>query len=205
MIMALITSCTQQKEEIIDASDIIPHSKKNYDKVDDIIDNGDSTSGIGAFFVANGIDVDSLVFSDHKQFPDRFGPKSSEKYSISNSEGSFDYYNWTFKDSVKTVNAFYNWMDMIEIDQLGEEVNFQKESLCILVGDTSLIFISGSSIKLDTWIDYHKALGFDEEWNYLIQQKLASRARWFTFEDGEKIGFSDHFRRRRGIGFRRTS
>ncbi len=189
LFLVLLSACTERKEKIIDASDIIPQSKRNYDKVQDEMDTGDSTRGIRALFNGNGIEVDSLIYSDQKQFPDRFGPKGSEKYKISNSEESFEYYNWTFKDSVKTVNAFYNWVDMFEVDQLGDEVNFQREPMCIMVGDTSLIFISGSAISIDTWIDYHKAIGFDEEWHYLVQQKLGSRARWFTFADGEKVRF----------------
>ena len=192
LFVTLLAACSESKEKIIDASDIIPQSKRDYDKLDDEIEKVDSTRGIRALFNGNGIEVDSLVFSDQKQFPDRVGPKSSEKYKILNSNGSFQYYNWSFKDSVKTVNAFYNWLDMFEIDQLGDEVNFQKEPLCIMVGDTSLIFISGSSIALDTWIDYYKALGFDEEWNYLVQQKLGSQARWFTFVDGEKVRFKSN-------------
>lgn len=184
-----MSACSKPEEKIIDVSEIIPQSKRDYDKVEDEIDKKDSTRGIRALFYGNGIEVDSLVFSDKKQFPDRVGPKSSKKYKISNSSGSFEYYNWTFKDSIKTVNAFYNWVDMFEVDQLGDEVNFQQEPLCIMVGDTTLIFISGSSITLDTWIDCHKALGFDEEWNYLVDQKFGSRARWFTFADGEKVRF----------------
>lgn len=189
LFIVLLSACSKPEETIIDASDIIPQAKRDYDKVENEIAKIDSTRGIRALFNGNGIEVDSLVFLDQKQFPDRVGPRSSQKYKISNSKESFEYYNWTFKDSIKTVNAFYNWVDMFEVDQLGDEVSFQKEPLCIMVGDTSLIFISGSSIALDTWIGYHKALGFDQEWNYLVQQKLGSRARWFTFADGEKVRF----------------
>ena len=34
-------------------------------------------------------------------------------------------------------------------------------------------------------------LGVDENWNYLIQQTLGGRARWFTFVDGKKVRFKN--------------
>ena len=51
--LTLLAACSEPKEEIIDASDIIPQSKRDYDKLDDEIEKGDSTRGIRALFNGN--------------------------------------------------------------------------------------------------------------------------------------------------------
>ena len=185
----LFASCSEQKEEVVDISDIIPQSKRDYDKVDVPTAGVDSTSIIKSRFINHGIVLDSLSFSDKRLFPDRVGPIRSEKYILTTKDETLEYYSWNYVDSAKTMNAFYNWIDFFGVEQLGDEVNFQKKSMCMLVGDTSLIFVSGNVIKIDEWIDYHESIGYEDNWNYLVSQKLAARARWFTFEGGKKVRY----------------
>lgn len=171
----------------MDISEIMPKSKRDYSDTANVNPDIDSTIQIKSRFINNGISVDSLTFIETNLFPDRLSPLSAEKYTIHDKENSYDYYRWTFSDSSKTINAFYNWIDVFKVDRIGDEVNFQKEPLCILVGDTTLIYISGNKLKADSWLNYHKSIGFDENWNYLIQQLLGARARWFIFDDGKKV------------------
>ena len=191
MLLILISACTNKEEVIVDASDIIPHSKRDYDAIRDTSDEPDLITDLKNQFITNGILIDSLNIIKTKLFPDRVGPLSSEKYTLLADGNSVEYHKWTFSDSSKTINAFYNWVDMFKVDHLGDEVNMQREQMFILVGDTNLVYISGTGQSAKKWLDYHKAIGLDENWNYLIEQMLGGRARWFTFDDGKKVRFKN--------------
>lgn len=187
--LIVIVACSTKKEDVTDLSTIIPQSKRDYSDTADANLNLDSTIQIKNQFVNNGISVDSLTLIETKLFPDRMSPLNAEKYLIHDKENTYEYHQWIFKDSSQTINAFYNWIDVFKVERIGDEVNFQKEPMYMLVGDSALIYISGNNLKVDIWLDYYKSIGFDENWNYLIEQKLGARARWFIFEDGKKVRF----------------
>jgi hypothetical protein len=90
---------------------------------------------------------------------------------------------WVYKDSIKTMNALFNWMDCFgpkckSLKYL-QPTNFQKESMLIFVNDTSLTYIS-SPLKLDKnqWQQYLEKNKGTTEWDIVIVQKKAAKASW---------------------------
>lgn len=186
--IVLLSACTGQKEEIVDLSEITPQSKRNYDVVDDGNNDEDSTTKFKNRFNNYGIGVKELVHSTEKLFPDRVGPIRTEKFDLQDGEFDLQYFNWTYSDSAKVMNSFYNWLDVLGVEQVGSQVNIQKEYMCVLVGDTNLIYVNGSNGSTGkAWLAYHDSLGHDENWNYMIEQYHGRKAEWYVFEDGKKL------------------
>lgn len=185
--IVVLASCSSKKDEGVEMDDLMPTSNRDYDAEKPIENSIDSTLPIKANFIDHGIKIDSLTFLNKSQFPDRFETLSSQKYAVAKDGGQFEYFRWNYSDSVKVMNAFYNWLDAFQVDVVGDEVNFQKEPMLILVGDTSLIYINQNLINANDWLRFHEETGFDKNWNYLIEQNRSGKARWYTFVEGKKV------------------
>lgn len=188
MVLLIISfeGCKDRKEEVIDLNDIIAESDryKEGESEEDIVKvELDSASVILNAFKANGINAISLSFLEDNLFPDRFGPEASYKYQLYFDADTVKFYNWNYSDSVKTVNAFFNWIDNFGKRKksifVGEEKNFQKDPLLFFIGDTSLIFIEAKNkLFKKNWIDYFEKNGFKGDWNYVVTQTKWGRAKW---------------------------
>jgi hypothetical protein len=189
----IFVSCTEQEEKVLDISDIMSYSSSdekdttsNEQNVDDI--------GLVEYFTKGNIITDRVEQIELRDFPDRFGPDTTLNIKLFFEGDSLLYTNWTFKDSVKTMNAFYNWIDCFGPNCksifVGQEKNLQKPATLILIGDTNIVRIEGDNISFKKWYAFHDSLGYDLNWNYSIEQYKHSRARWFQFEDDKKVKHS---------------
>jgi hypothetical protein len=189
LILLIAASCGEkQKDDVIDMKDITPHSNRTYDSTEkekvETIDFGfDQT-------VADSIGLKVMEIDSVKEpfFVDRFSPRSQTKLQLQLKEGQLLYCQWTFKDSVKTKNALYNWIDCYgekcKSIHFGQKVNFQKDNFRLFMNDTSITYIS-SSLKLSTedWQAYLKSVNGVEEWNLIIEQATRGKAKWMCFFD----------------------
>ena len=193
-------SCVENKEEVIDLSDIITESE-NYkegvekEKVNEIVE--DSTLAVVEYFISNGVEVDKIHFLTKNKFPDRFSPNRKDKFEIVNGLDTLQYFNWSYTDSAKTMNAFFNWIDNFgekgSSIRVGEKKRLQKKGFVMYVGDTNLIFIqSNNSVNEKEWDYFFEKQRF-VKWNYYLAQKKNSKVKWFTLLDGEreKINYID--------------
>jgi len=186
-LVVILAACVGQKEEVVDISEITPQSKRNYDNDTTPESTKDSITLIKKRFIEYGIGVDMLVYSEKRLFPDRVGPIRHEKFDLQDGEFDFQYFNWTYSDSSKVMNSFYNWLDVLGVEQIGSKVNIQDEFMCVLVGDTNLIYVNGSNGSTgNEWLAYHDSLGYDENWNYMIEQYHGKRASWYQFDEGKR-------------------
>jgi hypothetical protein len=187
LVLFLAYSCSTNEKEVVDINDVIPQSNRDYDANSSGVAEKDSTILPQERFAKNGIEVEELTFIHSKHFPDRVGPVRSEKYGLRNTEFTFEYYNWVYEDSAKVMNAFYNWLDFLGIDQVGDRKRIQDEYLLILVGDSNLVYVNASAgATSKEWLAYHDSLGYDKNWNYMIEQYAKRQAKWFTFDKGKK-------------------
>lgn len=179
-------ACTKQKEEVIDLHDIIAESD-NYKEGDTIVSDekmeDDSTQMVLTDFQENGIEVTSVSFIDKSMFPERFGVESSKKYQLNFEGDTIRFYNWRYKDSVKTINAFFNWIDNFgkkgKSIFIGEEKNLQVNPFLLFVSDTSMIFIDAKkNASKKEWVNYFKSKGYSSDWNYILQQSKHGKVRW---------------------------
>jgi hypothetical protein len=188
LILLISAACGgNQKDKVIDMKDITPQAKhkepvlKAEEKASDYGFNRSVADSVGL----KVMEIDSV---EEPFFVDRFSPRSQIKLQLQLKEGQLLYCQWTFKDSLKTKNAFYNWIDCYgekcKSIHFGQKVNFQKDNFRLFMNDTSITYIS-SSLKLSTkdWQAYLKSVNGVEEWKLIIEQATSGKAKWMRFFD----------------------
>ena len=182
-ILFLLISCNGKKEEVIDLSDRIPKSDRNYDEVDSSQSDPISKQFLPEFKEL-WPETDSLRLIGKREFIDRFRPASSQKFTLFQQGDSLHYMRWSFEDSVKTKNAFYNWLDHKRIDYFGSEEVIQKEAFSMLYADTVILFVSGK-FDLENWRETLEEKEIISEGDVLIEQKKYGRAKWYRLTEEE--------------------
>ena len=195
LFILLASACEEKKANVIDYSDVVQgsdrYNENDGDRVEvDIILAKDSTSIVQEAFISNGIAVNSVQFLENRMFPERFSPNNIEKYQLNRVEDTIQFYNWTYSDSLQTMNSFFNWLDHFGEKglsfQVGEEERMQVQPFYIFVGDTNLIFIE-SSLKLNEkeWENYLKSIGI-ESIHYFLKQNKYAKVQWYRYVDNKK-------------------
>ena len=194
LLVLLIASCIDPKEELVDFNDIAPQSE-NYNEDDterDVEHQGDTLLKVKGIFTNGGIKVDELFPLKSSLFPDRFGPERTEKYLLISGSDSIHFQRWVYQDSVKTFNAFYNWIDCFTSKcksyYVNENANMQKKAFKILVNDTVLCFIeSNSTIDYNAWDIFYDSLSYERSaWDFIIEQRKRGIAKWYIFDEDER-------------------
>ena len=187
---AVIASCGQIEGEVTELSEILPSSDRNYDAAStDGLNPDDSMAIHRQEFLAYGIFTEEVQPLNKQYLPDRFGALSSDKFILIDETDTVKYCRWVYKDSVKLLSAFYNWLDNFGEDRnsvrVGDEVNFSTEAFQIYVSDSTLIYVEGDRAT-SRWLAFHDSLGLGSTWKFAIEQRRAGKAKWFTYLDGEK-------------------
>ncbi len=196
-IFSLLFSCSSnKKEETVDLSDITTSSERY--KEGEIESEKDKMKKV---FFTDTLDnrfkgiLDSLNINDSVvrkldvvSFPDRFGAKNVTKFYWKEKTDSINFIDWEFTDSLKTENAFYNWIDCFGENcrsiKIGDKVKIQKRGLIVLVNEKHLIVID-SNTKLDylKWVSLLKNQHFGENWKYIVFQPKKGKAVWMNYKN----------------------
>lgn len=185
-IFLLIACGEEKKRDVIDMTEITPRSERNYDEgTKESIDTIDFKFDQSA---ANelGMNLSGLKFFNLPLLPDRFSPKSSNKLVLMQEADSTVFCQWVFKDSLKTMNALFNWLDCFgpkckSIKYRFNE-NFQSEHMLIFVNDTSITYISSEQILSEKdWQSYFETVHRIEDWENVIIQKAGRKAVWYSY------------------------
>lgn len=197
IILFTLFSCGEKENETIDLNDIIEGSERYSEdslNVDTKVDELDTISVFLSDFKTHGIDVNQLKVVDEKYFPDRLGPVETKKFELQREDNTFRFVQWKFIDSIKVMNAFFNWMDCFGSNCksifIGEERIFQTNPFHLLVNDSTLVFVEGiESFDFKEWENYFEQKGFPLDWNYVIEQRKRGKAHWFNYIDEKKTPF----------------
>ncbi len=189
----ILTSCSSNNEEqIINAETVIPTSDYKSPVAVTVrapIEDYGFNKDTAAFYK---LDYDSIYLNDNTFFPERFNPKKSNKLILKNGSDSTLWYHWTFKDSIKTNNALYNWLDCFDkyckSFKLYENKNLQKDNFILFISDTSLTYISSNAlVSLSAWLNYYKIHSGIADWKLIVYQKKNGKADWLTIKEDEEI------------------
>ncbi len=195
----ILFSCSnKEKEETVDLSEITSSSerykegksevKKKKEKELNFIDTLDVRfKGILDSLKINDSVVQKL---DIVSFPDRFGAKSVTKFYWKEKKDSVNLLAWEFTDSLKTENAFYNWIDCFGVNcksiKIGDKIKIQKRGLLILVNDKHLFVIDANSkIDLEKWIELVRGQQFGDNWKYIVYQPQKGKSTWMNYKNEE--------------------
>lgn len=186
-ILFLLFACGEgKKDDVIDMKDITPHSDRDYSQT-----KKDSVPTVDLGFdikIADELGIQVIEINEIKDpmFPDRFSPKSNKKLALQLKKDQITFCQWVYKDSLKTMNALFNWLDCFgpkckSIKYRFHE-KFQPEHMLMFVNDTSITYIS-SPLALDAnvWQQYLEKKNTIEEWDNVIIQKARKKSEWFNY------------------------
>ena len=186
-------SCEQPIEEVIDLTDIIKGSdnyKEGEEDVEAIIID-DTLLYLTIPFNEKGFQFISANQISRNLLPDRFGPITKNKIQLVSNTDTINYLYWSYADSIKTMNAFYNWIDNYGEKEksihVGESTSFQTLPFIMFVGDTSITFIeSNSNLLFSDWERYCSNGEKLKDWNYSIEQRKQCLAKWFFYKENNR-------------------
>ena len=192
----LFSCSNKKKEKTIDLSEITTSSERYEEgKLESKKDKNKKVSFTDTLDVHFKGILDSLNINDSVvrkldivSFPDRFGAKSVTKFYWKEKIDSINFIDWEFTDSLKTENAFYNWIDCFGENcrsiKIGDKVKIQKRELLVLVNEKHLIVID-SDKKIDylNWISVLKTQLFGENWKFIVFQPKKGKAVWMNYKN----------------------
>ena len=196
LFLFLFSCSNKKKDETIDLSEITTSSERYQEgKLESKKDKKKKVSFTDTLDVHFKGILDSLNINDSVvrkldivSFPDRFGAKSVTKFYWKEKIDSINFIDWEFTDSLKTENAFYNWIDCFGENcrsiKIGDKVKIQKRGLLVLVNEKHLIVID-SDKKIDylKWVSLLKNQLFGENWKYVVFQPKKGKAVWMNYKN----------------------
>jgi len=192
VLVLLLFSCTQ-KEETVDFSDLAPNSsyKEHKDDTAKAVLTNERPEQSTFLRIVDTLFADSRwVKWDTLLFPDRFGPKTQEKWFAVGSADSLVLLKYEFNDSLKTTNAFFNWIDCFgpkcKSYAIGGNIRIPQRNGLIFVGEKQLIIVEGNK-KIDEKV-IRSILHKDpkkEKWIYVVTVPKSGKTVWKRVEKGE--------------------
>jgi hypothetical protein len=192
----LAVSCSSKVDEkVINAKEVIPSSNYKAKTTNSAIMPVEDFGFSKDTAVLYGLEYDSIYLNDDPFFPERFLPKTAKKLVLKTGIDSTIWYHLTFKDSIKTNNALYNWLDCFDKNcksiKLYEHKKLQKDNFLLFVTDTSLTYICSSAlISKSDWLQYYKLHSGIVNWKLIIQQKKNSKVEWQAIKGDEEINLT---------------
>lgn len=182
--LALLASCSEREEKLIDFSERIPKSERDYDAKDTNSQLVKDDYRLEKFRDWNP-SITAWRSLSEKTFLERFRPDTSENLIWYLDTGDSVIYNRiVFQDSVKTKSAFYNWLDHKEVSYFGAQERIQKDPLAIVFGDTVIITLSGD-VDFNYWENFFMENKWIHEGDYWITQRKYGKALWRILKDKE--------------------
>lgn len=194
--LMLFVSCTDDKADTVSLEDI-SHTSDKFDHIDEdgeIAEIKDEKPKEGYFLTAfDSIYKDASWFMlDSLLFPDRFGPSKMEKWYLLNQKDSIVALHYEFKDSLRTKNAFFNWIDCYGPKcasyQVGEQFKKQSRNSLFLIGEKHLVYVeSKTPIAADKLIGLLNEKKKDQNWIYVLEIPGKKLTRWSVVKEGEVV------------------
>jgi len=119
-----------------------------------------------------------------------FHRNRQSKFYWKQKNDSLNFFDWEFTDSLKTENAFYNWMDCFGDNcksiKIGDKIKIQKRTLLMLVNEKHLLVVdTDSKLDCEKWISLLKSQQFGEEWKYIVYQPKKGKSVWMNYKNEE--------------------
>jgi hypothetical protein len=193
-VLMLVMSCSDGEKETLSLEDISQTSDK-FDHIDDskeMVEIKDEKPKKGYFLTAfDSIYKDASWFVlDSLLFPDRFGPSKMEKWYLLNQKDSIVALHYEFKDSLRTKNAFFNWLDCYGPKcasyQIGAQFKKQNRNSLFLIGENQLVYMESKfPIAIEKLVAILNKEKEDQNWIYVVEIPGRKKTRWSTIKEGE--------------------
>lgn len=190
----LLFSCSDNESETLSLEDI-SHTSDKFNDIDDkkeAVKIKDQKPKEGYFLTAfDSIYKEASWYKlDSLLFPDRFGPSRLEKWYLLNKKDSIVALHYEFKDSLRTKNAFFNWIDCYGPKcisyQVGSQFKKQSRNSLFLIGEKQLIYLeSALPIPAEKLVGILNEKKEDQNWIYVLEIPGRKKTRWTTIREGE--------------------
>lgn len=189
----MLVGCTTQTDEVVSMDQISPSSDKNKNRQDEVnasIQRNERPEKSVFIPLIDGLEKDAIWHKwDTLLFPDRFGPSYSEKWSVKTQSDSLTIVCYQFKDSLRTKNAFYNWMDCFGPKQkaykIGGELKLYNRNLLIYVAAKQITCIEANEkldeVKIRALFQEKPS---DQNWLYIVNAPRSGKTKWVRIEKG---------------------
>lgn len=199
-LLILFTACSPEEEDTLSFDDLTSESEKYDEGKREEKEPEKKAFYFDSISVFSQNLIDSLGLSrekirslDSAIFSDRFGAKTSEKWYYRAANDSLVFFRWQFRDSIKTFNTFYNWIDCYgskcKSIQVGSPLAFSKRATLFLVREKELFFVeSDRKIDPEKYLAFFDSQEYPKKWKYLMIQQPRKKSEWFSRSDkGELV------------------
>ena len=185
ILILILTACSNEQEKVVQLDDLVSGSKVNYDKNDTLV-KSDNIKQI-SFFVnrlCDSLQKDKMKVEVDSSFSflERFHPIKSDKVRFQEGE-LIAYSHWKWEDSIKTSQAFFNWLDQFGDKKqsliVGDQVKIQKSGFIVLLQDKSIVYLEfGRTFKPEYYLHKLTNCGFGKHWKYILYQQPLKKTNW---------------------------
>lgn len=193
VLLALFACSSNEEIELVDSESILPKAEREYIYDEDTTKvEVDSLSKLEKVILNKFPNAEFEFSNDFTRrkslhMPDRLGYQEKNDILFKVESVSYQFMKWTFSDSLKTINAFYNWLDCFGENcksiRVAEKVNGSKEAFIIWVSNGSINYlVSDHNLKRKEW----EKLLFDDknmEWNFKMHQATRGEILWLVPKD----------------------
>lgn len=192
VVLVLAACSSNDKTEVISSEEFLPQAKKEYtDSMPKDTIPKDRLNKSDSIQLMLKQQIPTLQFTDsnalydpHSNFiPNQLGfdAKAVAFFSIDNVP--YHYLSWKFKDSLNTINAFYNWMDCFGANcksiRINETVNASKNAFLIFESNNEIIYLeSHAALDLDFWKEKLVQSSDKDKWNFILIQAPNRKIKW---------------------------
>lgn len=184
-----LSACSESEAvEVVDIEELLPQSEREYEYTEEIEEEeiAEELSTLQKQLSAKRSDIHfdtNQPFYTEKTtlFPNRLSFEEKNEVFFTIDSISYQYITWTYPDSAKTINAFYNWIDCFgnrcKSIRLHEEKNLSLHAFIIWVKDSSLSYLASDySLPYNEWKE--SLFEEDEEFLFILQQNPRQRVNW---------------------------
>lgn len=188
LVIFLVTACGTETTEL--PQDLIPVAERDYSFKEEQEDELQmDVPDVFKEFVGQLAQDAQLNPIDSALYVNRFGPEQRISFIRSTSSDSTEWHVYQFSDSLKTVNAFYNWLDCFGVNclslSIGHEAKMKGRAGQVMVTANRIIavyFLAGKS-SLDS-LFWGELLG-ETPYLYLVSWKKNGKLSWTIAEEIE--------------------
>lgn len=187
--LIILFSCGEEKKNAaIDLNEIMPEATMDKDSGKPKDSEPDDQDQLFNFSLADSLTlgIQKAELRNYRMILDRFSPVVVKNITLIGEKDSVLLGVWNYADSIKTANAFYNWLDCFGNDcrsiRLLEKAKFQKHHMLTMANDTMIVYISSATpIDKKKWVNYFISEKGIHEWDYVIDQKKGRVSEWLMY------------------------
>jgi hypothetical protein len=186
--LLLLGSCTSETT-IEDPVDIVPKSERDYSfqEEENEAPKLDIPTGFEELVAFVSEDTGELQALDSTLYVNRFGPNEELSFLRYASADTTEWYIYQFADSLKTVNAFYNWLDCFSTDcqslSIRQEAKLKDRAGFVWVSNQWIIvvFIRAGKPKFERtfWDEFIE----EDQQLFYLHWKKNGKLNWWMAEE----------------------